>query len=373
MTTVADLIEANELVEPCGLRITLALPASSDLARQNSDISASDLANHYISARIPHAIANVVIAHARHRKALVVLPDDETAEMVAAELRRRDLRAVALPSDDEDPDHEEIIARARGDEFDVLATVAGESIDLDVPTMDCLVMARPTLSQSLYEHCAKQVLTPTAGKESPLIIDIVGPGEPPATKTITCLHDRFPEGATLHDGESLLNALTRIESDSLRYAIDDEGKLSVRASKQFLDSPYPWVYEGDRLFMLGSSELVLVANHSQKGSDWRVYAMSNSTGHVASVSGGMPLYDARRMAEQEYERRGLEPYKYSGELTGPQRIYLQALGCPSDRIDRVQSMAEASNLIALYKAAKSLRKYIIRSAPRRRKEPRRAA
>lgn len=370
MSDLAAGIQHGTLITPAGIRIALSGLRITELSRSHGDVSASDLASHLIEVRGAYLIAASVLKHARNRHSLIVMPNTETAEMAAAELRRQEMNAVCLPSDADDPDRARILAALRTGEYNAVSICADISLDLDAPLLDCLVMARPTTSQALYEHSARQVLLPSPGKHGALIIDICGTEPEPATKDITCLVPGFPAGATLNPGESLLAGLDRIRNDRDRYTRLPDGSVTVRNAKQFIDSPYQWNFQGDNLFVLGHEKVIAVARAGRQA--WSVYDVVPKMGRARLIKPATTLSEARRFAEDEYVQRKLAPCPFKGNASDNQRKKLHALKCPQERIDRVTTSAEASALITLYETREAIRALINpRHAPRSAQDRRR--
>ena len=69
---------------------------------------------------------------------------------------------------------EEILARVKSGETQVLCNVFVASYGLDIPELDCAVLARPTKNITLYLQTVGRVLRPAPGKVDALIIDHAG-------------------------------------------------------------------------------------------------------------------------------------------------------------------------------------------------------
>ena len=93
---------------------------------------------------------------------------------VAEEFRRRGIRAEHLDGETDLDDRAEILARVASGETTVLCNVFVATYGLDVPRLECAVLARPTRNITLYLQIIGRVLRPAPGKTEALVIDHSG-------------------------------------------------------------------------------------------------------------------------------------------------------------------------------------------------------
>ena len=167
-------IDAGHLVEPRGKAIVLEDLDLDTVKRTGGDFQDGDLGE-LIGAHAA-AIAETWRNHAADRKTMVFVPSVESAYEVAAALE--DAGATPAVVVGTTPRHERdvIYAAFRDGELNVLVSVAVLTEGFDEPSVDCVLMARPTGLHHIYIQAAGRGLrpSPTTGKTDCLILDVVG-------------------------------------------------------------------------------------------------------------------------------------------------------------------------------------------------------
>ncbi len=170
--TVPRLIEAGFLVQPvCYVGPTADL---SEVKTRRGDYDESQLAAAMdrpklvgdiirnwkrLAAGKPTAVFAVNVAHAEH---------------LAAEFCAAGVSAAMVSGDTPKAQREAIIADWRAGYITVVVNVYVFVEGFDFPEMECVVLARPTQSISLYLQAAGRVMRPAPGKTSAIIIDHAG-------------------------------------------------------------------------------------------------------------------------------------------------------------------------------------------------------
>jgi superfamily II DNA or RNA helicase len=103
------------------------------------------------------------------RKTLVFLPLVKLSQSFAEAAQAVGLAAEHI--DGESKDREEILARFREGETRVLSCAALLSEGYDEPSIDCVVMMRPTQSRSFYYQCVGRGFRTCEGKTDLLVLD----------------------------------------------------------------------------------------------------------------------------------------------------------------------------------------------------------
>ena len=108
---------------------------------------------------------------AENRKTLVFCVNVKHSIAVCEAFQAAGIKAGHLDARSSDEEREEVFnAMNRGD-ITVLTNVALYQEGLDVPSVSCVVMARPTKSMGLYRQCLGRGLRPEDGKENCLFLD----------------------------------------------------------------------------------------------------------------------------------------------------------------------------------------------------------
>ena len=107
------------------------------------------------------------------RKTVVFLPLVSTAEKMAGELNAAGMRAVAVSGYDKADERRAKTAAFERGEYDVLCNAMLLTEGWDCPSVDCVVVLRPTKSRSLYTQMAGRGTRLAPGKDHLLLLDFL--------------------------------------------------------------------------------------------------------------------------------------------------------------------------------------------------------
>lgn len=93
---------------------------------------------------------------------------------VCEEFTRAGVRAEHLDGKTESSERQAILSRVESGETQVLCNVFVASYGLDIPTLECAVLARPTRNITLYLQTVGRILRPSEGKSEAIVIDHSG-------------------------------------------------------------------------------------------------------------------------------------------------------------------------------------------------------
>jgi superfamily II DNA or RNA helicase len=116
-------------------------------------------------------IARAVREHASFRKVLAFLPLIDTSQKFVAACTQAGL--VAQHIDGGSPDRKEILQRYAAGEFDVLSNAMLLTEGFDDPTIDCVVILRPTRSRPLFAQMAGRGTRIHETKDNLLLLDFL--------------------------------------------------------------------------------------------------------------------------------------------------------------------------------------------------------
>lgn len=171
--SIGELIERGFLCQPivyappnalnlAGIRTKFGDYAKGDIEEAvDKKTITGDAVEHYrkICPGEPAVAFCVSIAHAEH---------------VAEEFRQAGFRAVAVNGSTPDAERRKILAGLGNGTVDVVtsADLIGEGVD--IPSVRCAILLRPTMSLSLYIQQVGRCLRPAPGKPNAIILDHVG-------------------------------------------------------------------------------------------------------------------------------------------------------------------------------------------------------
>ncbi|MHC1758297.1 MAG: DEAD/DEAH box helicase [Negativicutes bacterium] len=148
------------------------IPLKLDLTgvgMQSGDFKAADVSN----ALDPylHQIAREMVSYCKGRKAVVFLPLIKTSQKFRDFLTEAGFRAAEING--ESTDRAEILRDFDAGKYDILCNSMLLTEGWDCPSVDCIVVLRPTKIRSLYAQMVGRGTRLTPGKEELLILDFL--------------------------------------------------------------------------------------------------------------------------------------------------------------------------------------------------------
>jgi ATP-dependent helicase IRC3 len=147
--SLLEMITVGYLSDLRAVRITL----KADLDRihtRGGDFVDSELESALLNADAPEHVVAAYQRHASGRKVLVFTPTVKMAHLVAEAFRDAGIAAEALDGKTPLDERRGILHRIRTGETKVVANCAVLTEGFDEPSVDCIVIARPTKSKPLY-------------------------------------------------------------------------------------------------------------------------------------------------------------------------------------------------------------------------------
>jgi superfamily II DNA or RNA helicase len=172
--TVAELIAAKQLVKP---RIfSKPVMSAKELKAVRTDSKSGDFATGELSALMsrPKLVGDVVenwLRIANGKKTLVFACDKAHGAELVERFRQAGVPAEQLTDSDDETTREEAIGRLESGATHVLVNCFLLSYGIDIPAVDCVVLARPTRSVVLYLQAIGRGMRPSPGKEHVILID----------------------------------------------------------------------------------------------------------------------------------------------------------------------------------------------------------
>lgn len=172
--TVNELIAAKMLVKP---RIfSKPVVSAKDLNAVRKDGKTGDYATGELSAIMarPKLVGDVVtnwLRIANGKRTLVFACDKAHGAQIMTEFRQAGVSCEQLTDDDDETAREETIARLEGGVTQVVVNCFLLSYGIDIPRVECVVLARPTRSVVLYLQAIGRGMRPHDGKDHVILID----------------------------------------------------------------------------------------------------------------------------------------------------------------------------------------------------------
>ena len=174
--SLLEMIRAGYLVDLRGLRVRLAVDFSR-VRVSHGDFVDADAAAALTAADAPAHACAAYLEHAPGRKALLFTPTVDLAHLMAKAFRERGVAAEAVDGTLPLEQRRAILARLRTGETKVVANCAVLTEGFDEPSVDCVIVARPTRSRILYVQMIGRGTRTFPNKRDCLIVDLVGATE----------------------------------------------------------------------------------------------------------------------------------------------------------------------------------------------------
>lgn len=175
------------------------------------DYTAGDLGRAMLEAEADKAIPRAYREHADGRPGIVFTPTVATAQAVSDEMNAAGITTAVVSGDTPKEERHKIYDDFRHGRVQVLSNCMVLTEGFDAPWAEVAVIARPTQSAPLYTQMVGRVLRPYPGKESALVLDLVG-ASANRIKTLIDLEPGLIE--EIRPGETLEEAVLREEEES---------------------------------------------------------------------------------------------------------------------------------------------------------------
>ncbi len=335
-----DLIRQGHLVDLKAVQVAVAADFNN-LHSRGGDIVDSESARVLMDADAPSHVASAYREHAADRTGIVFTPTVDVAHAMEAALHRRGISAACLHGATPSDTRRGILRGLRNGDIQVVTNCAVLTEGFDEPKVDCITIARPTKSRSLYTQMIGRGTRPYPGKIDNLIIDVVG---------ATTRHDLMtaPElfGLPASSLKTKTVAAAIAEHDAPPIPAEAGGQLVSATVDLFRQRPANWIPTGTgrAVLPLGDGTLVL---RPQFGDRWDVLHVPRE-GAPMVLSTGLTLGYAQGFAEDYARRLGAHalvsrdaPWR-GAPPTDKQLYRLKLLGVP---LKTIRTRGEASDAI----------------------------
>ncbi len=219
-----DLIEQGFLVPLVGRRIAIDADFSSLHTKTNTDgvndYRQDEVVNLMEASNWYENVGRGWLEFARTRRTLAFVPRVAMAYKLAEWLRDQGVAAAALDGSTPLADQRRIVGQFERGEIQFLANCDLFVEGADIPSIECVVFARPTKSQIVYSQAIGRGTrpSPSTGKRDCLVLDMVG-----ATNRFDlCTLGSIVGVKRIQDGESIVQAVAREKAAAQAKAEQEE-------------------------------------------------------------------------------------------------------------------------------------------------------
>src|SRR5437870_2672104 len=171
--TLVEMMQAGYLVDLRALQVLLQADFDA-LRTEHGDFVEAELETLLLAANAPAQVLAAFQAHAAERKALLFTPTVALAYAMADTFRQAGIPAEALDGTTPLATRRGILQRLHTGETRVVANCAVLTEGFDEPSVDCIIVARPTQSTLLYQQMLGRGTRTYPGKTDCLLLDVVG-------------------------------------------------------------------------------------------------------------------------------------------------------------------------------------------------------
>ncbi len=340
-----DMIAAGYLCNVRGLQIRIAADLDH-VARRGGDYREGELAAALTAAHVPMQIAEILVRYATDRRTLVFVPGVAFAHETARVLQDAGIAAAVVTGDTPIEERQGIYAALRAGSIKVLVNCAVLTEGFDEPSIDCVMIARPTLSRPLYQQMIGRGTRIHPGKGDSLVLDLVGASAQHELVTLATL--------TRHD-PAILAAGGIAAAAARDTAQTGTGPLVARPVDLFGRDPLAWLaVDGD--YVLSTPDGNLAIRHEPDGLYAIWFVPKGWCPVPRELAARLPLDTAQTLVEQHARHNHAMQLIAKAApcrdraASEKQTRFLRSLGVDPAR---PLTMGEAANFItaALYRGA----------------------
>src|SRR5260221_588176 len=209
------------LVDVTGRMITVDGMSLADARVSGGDFTSASLTSILTSTDAAAIAANGWVEHAGDRPGLVFVPTLAAADFFLVEFQTRGIRAEMVYGAQPKDERRKIVSDFRDggpDAPQVLINCMALTRGFDAPRAEVVMIARPTMHAVLYQQMIGRWLRIFPGKESALVLDLVGASRDHRLASLVDLSSR--RISEVRPGESLVQAAIRERQDRNPYLAD---------------------------------------------------------------------------------------------------------------------------------------------------------
>jgi ATP-dependent helicase IRC3 len=298
----------------CDLRaVRVAVAANLDaVQRRHGDFADEALGAALLAANAPEQVVAAYQEHAAGRKAVCFTPTVAVAEAMAGAFTAAGISAASVDGTTPLEERRAILSLFESGDVRVLTNCQVFTEGWDCPSIDCVIVARPTSSRGFYTQMVGRGTRIHPGKDDCLILDVVGASQRHELVTVAGLVGLAAQDVA---AEGVLGAVAAAEQR--RIAASIPGALVARAVDLFARRRLHWVHAGARFVLTyGDGHYAL----EPEDAAWRIVQQTRAGSQVTHR--GLSLAYAQGVAEDLVRQAGAQ------HLVDPQAALLARYGRP---------------------------------------------
>ncbi|KQN97213.1 hypothetical protein ASF12_22685 [Paenibacillus sp. Leaf72] len=252
-----DLIIAGYLCDIRAKRIVVESLDLNNLKTIAGDFDQNDLGEAMTQDDVIDCVIDAYIEYGEERKTIVFAANVHHTYAIAERFNERGIAAKGIDGSLPGADRELLLKSFAANDFNILVNCMVLTEGFDEPSVSCVIMARPTKSESLYVQCIGRGIRLHPDKVDCLVLDIVGVTENHSLMTLSKLFSSNEpevdeldgEPLELRDNESVMELQERVHSSKKEY---QQHMFEVNLfTKQ---SIYRWIKITDRAYYISMGD-----------------------------------------------------------------------------------------------------------------------
>ena len=293
--SISTMIKAGYLSPAIGRKILTNFSLKS-VRTQNGDFSIVDLSEAVNTPERNTFIAEKYKTYAAGRKGVAFCVDVKHCQELASAFELVGIRAKAIWGDMPVDDRRKILKELTTGEIQISMSCGVLTEGFDEPSINCIVMARPTKSQSLYIQCIGRGLRLWPGKQDCLVLDFTDGGH--NLDSIISLSQVVPDTLEFSETNGVFQKEDVEKSSKIEILEECDKEFDILGHTRFI-----WIPIGDNEWSLIDDERrEIVVSPLNNGFIADIFQNGSKT---SIVSDPLPLEYCSGVCE-DYARRHLK-------------------------------------------------------------------
>jgi ATP-dependent helicase IRC3 len=297
--SLLEMITGGYLCDLRAIRITLKADLDQVHTR-HGDFVDSELESVMLAANAPQHVVQAYQQHVPGRKALVFTPTVQLAYDMVKGFREAGITAEGLDGTTPQEERRDLLRRMHSGETKVVANCAVLTEGFDEPSIDCIIVARPTKSKPLYIQMVGRGTRTYPGKSDCLILDVVGVTKRHSIITASEIFDLDLRSRSVKEAVAWQEQRERVLTERASGVFG--GQLVAQEVQLFGSRPMKWTQtrQGAWVLGLGNGFVRLTPVDVDR---WDVH-FQEAGGAVGLLRSGLPLGYAQGVAEDFARKQG---------------------------------------------------------------------
>jgi ATP-dependent helicase IRC3 len=341
--SIGTMIKAGYLAPVIGRRIltNFSLKGVSVL---NGDFAISDLAEAVNTVERNQFISSKFVEYAKDRKAIAFCCDVQHCKDLADAFSARGIASSAVWGEMDTLERKSTLEAFKNNQIQILTSCGILTEGYDEPSVNSIVMARPTRSTALYIQCVGRGLRLWPGKQNCLVLDFTDTSH--NLDGIMSLSKTIPEAFEMKEGEQ--REREEVDRSSKIEVLEDvDREFDILGSARFI-----WVGVDNEWSLLDDEKNEIVMSPSDGGYVAMLYQANGSCRQIVKAS--LPLEYCSGVCE-DFARRHLKiafadmskPWMHgNNQPTKSQREFLEKKGAYRPGMSKAEASIEIRKIVA---------------------------